>query len=141
MLEQYKSLMELLGYDVNKKGLYLFVCLAEEIRELLKNGKTHEEVINMLPSIMLEEYRFAFEMRKSSYMELLNDFNNNNIIEDINTLDQVDYSIVLNNEQNKFNNITINYKSTVQNTNPCENKQQEFNSSMISINNNSNINM
>ena len=76
MLEQYKSLMELLGYDVNKKGLYLFVCLAEEIRELLKEEKTHEEIIEMLPSIMLEEYRFAFEMRKSSYMELLNDFNN-----------------------------------------------------------------
>ena len=76
MLEQYKSLMELLGYDVNKKGLYLFVCLAEEIRELLKEEKTHEEIIDMLPSIMLEEYRFAFEMRKSSYMELLNDFNN-----------------------------------------------------------------
>ena len=75
MLEQYKSLMDLLGYDVEKKGFYLFVCLAEEIRELLKEEKTHDEIIDMLPALMLEEYHFAFDMRKSSYMDYLNEFN------------------------------------------------------------------
>ena len=76
MIEQYKSLMELLGYDVEKKGLYLFVCLAEEVRDLLKEEKSHEEIINLLPALMLEEYHVAFDMRKSSYMDLLNDFVN-----------------------------------------------------------------
>ena len=59
VIDSYKSLMGMLGYDITKKGIYLFVSLAEEVRDLLK-----------------EEYHFAFEMRKANYMELLNDFTN-----------------------------------------------------------------
>ncbi len=76
MLEQYKNLMGMLGYNVDKKGLILFVSLAEEIRELLKEEKSHEEIIEMLPSLLLEEYRFGLEMKKSIYMNYLNDFVN-----------------------------------------------------------------
>lgn len=76
VLDSYKSLMEMLGYDVTKKGLYLFVSLAEEVRDLLKAEKSHAEILEMLPSLLREEYHFAFEMRKSNYMEMLNDFTN-----------------------------------------------------------------
>ena len=75
-VNNYKNLMELLGYDITKKGLYLFVSLAEEIRDLLKENKSHEEILNRLPDLLREEYHFALEMRKDSYMELINDFVN-----------------------------------------------------------------
>ena len=76
VVENYKSLMGMLGYDVTKKGLYLFVSLAEEVRDLLKEEKSHSEILEMLPSLLKEEYHFAFEMRKANYMEFLNDFTN-----------------------------------------------------------------
>ena len=76
VLDSYKSLMGMLGYDVTKKGLYLFVSLAEEIRELLKEEKSHAEILEMLPALLREEYHVAFEMRKANYMEMLNDFTN-----------------------------------------------------------------
>ena len=76
VIDSYKSLMGMLGYDVTKKGLYLFVSLAEEIRELLKEEKSHAEILEMLPALLREEYHVAFEMRKANYMEMLNDFTN-----------------------------------------------------------------
>lgn len=76
VLDSYKSLMGMLGYDVTKKGLYLFVSLAEEIRDLLKEEKSHAEILEMLPALLREEYHVAFEMRKANYMEMLNDFTN-----------------------------------------------------------------
>ena len=48
VLDSYKSLMGMLGYDVTKKGLYLFVSLAEEVRDLLKEEKSHAEILEML---------------------------------------------------------------------------------------------
>ena len=33
-VNNYKNLMEMLGYDITKKGLYLVGSLAEEIRDL-----------------------------------------------------------------------------------------------------------
>lgn len=76
VLDSYKSLMGMLGYDVTKKGLYLFVSLAEEVRDLLKEEKSHAEILEMLPALLREEYHVAFEMRKANYMEMLNDFAN-----------------------------------------------------------------
>ena len=76
VLDSYKSLMGMLGYDVTKKGLYLFVSLAEEIRDLLKEEKSHAEILEMLPALLREEYHVAFEMRKANYMEMLNEFTN-----------------------------------------------------------------
>ena len=76
VVENYKSLMGMLGYDITKKGIYLFVSLAEEVRDLLKEEKSHSEILEMLPALLKEEYHFAFEMRKANYMELLNDFTN-----------------------------------------------------------------
>ena len=76
VLDSYKSLMGMLGYDVTKKGLYLFVSLAEEIRDLLKEEKSYAEILEMLPALLREEYHVAFEMRKANYMEMLNDFTN-----------------------------------------------------------------
>lgn len=75
VVDNYKSLMGMLGYDVTKKGLYLFVSLAEEIRDLLKEEKSHSEILEMLPTLLREEYHFALEMRKDKYMEMLNEFN------------------------------------------------------------------
>lgn len=76
VVENYKSLMGMLGYDVTKKGLYLFVSLAEEVRDLLKAEKSHYEILEMLPTLLREEYHFALEMRKDSYMEMLEEFLN-----------------------------------------------------------------
>ena len=75
VVDNYKSLMGMLGYDVTKKGLYLFVSLAEEIRDLLKEEKSHSEILEMLPTLLREEYHFALEIRKDKYMEMLNEFN------------------------------------------------------------------
>lgn len=76
VVENYKSLMGMLGYDVTKKGLYLFVSLAEEVRDLLKAEKSHYEILEMLPTLLREEYHFALEMRKDSYMKMLEEFLN-----------------------------------------------------------------
>lgn len=76
VIDSYKSLMGMLGYDVTKKGLYLFVSLAEEVRDLLKEEKSHAEILEMLPALLRDEYHIAFEMRKANYMEMLNDFAN-----------------------------------------------------------------
>lgn len=75
-VNNYKNLMGMLGYDITKKGLYLFVSLAEDIRDLLKENKSHEEILNRLPDLLREEYHFALEMSKDSYMESINDFVN-----------------------------------------------------------------
>lgn len=74
VVDSYKSLMGMLGYDISKKGLFLFVSLAEEVRDLLRQEKSHEEILAMLPALLKEEYHFALEMRKSAYMEMLNEF-------------------------------------------------------------------
>lgn len=76
VVDSYKSLMGMLGYDVTKKGLYLFVSLAEEVRDLLKEEKSHTEILEMLPALLRDEYHIAFEMRKANYMEMLDDFTN-----------------------------------------------------------------
>lgn len=76
VVDSYKSLMGMLGYDVTKKGLYLFVSLAEEVRDLLKEEKSHAEILEMLPALLRDEYHIAFEMRKANYMEMLDDFTN-----------------------------------------------------------------
>ena len=76
VVDSYKSLMGMLGYDVTKKGLYLFVSLAEEIRDLLKEEKSHSDILEMLPTLLREEYHFALEIRKDKYMEMLEDFTN-----------------------------------------------------------------
>lgn len=76
MIEQYKQLMEMLGYDVNKKGFILFVDIAEEVRDLLKQEASHDDIIAALPSIYLEEYHFYLDMSKNEYMKLLDDFVN-----------------------------------------------------------------
>ena len=76
VIDSYKSLMGMLGYDVTKKGLYLFVSLAEEVRDLLKEEKSHAEILEMLPALLRDEYHIAFEMRKANYMEMLDDFTN-----------------------------------------------------------------
>ena len=62
VVENYKSLMGMLGYDITKKGIYLFVSLAEEVRDLLKEEKSHSEILEMLPALLKEEYHFAFSM-------------------------------------------------------------------------------
>ena len=76
VIDSYKSLMGMLGYDVTKKGLYLFVSLAEEVRDLLKEENSHAEILEMLPALLRDEYHIAFEMRKANYMEMLDDFTN-----------------------------------------------------------------
>ena len=71
MIDQYKQLMDMLGYDVNKKGFALFVNVAEEVRSLLKQEMSHDDIMAVLPSLFLEEYHFYLDMGKTRYMELL----------------------------------------------------------------------
>ena len=76
MIVQYKLLMDMLGYDTNKKGFALFVNVAEEVRDLLKQEMSHDDIMAVLPSLFLEEYHFFLDMSKTRYMELLEDFVN-----------------------------------------------------------------
>lgn len=76
MVKEYKNLMGSLGYDINHKGFILFVSLTEEVRDLLKERESIEEVKKLLPSVYLEEYHFCKEMGKTTYMQLVNDFVN-----------------------------------------------------------------
>ena len=76
MIDQYKQLMDMLGYDTNKKGFALFVNVAEEVRDLLKQEMSHDDIMAVLPSLFLEEYHFFLDMSKTRYMELLEDFVN-----------------------------------------------------------------
>ena len=76
MIDQYKQLTDMLGYDTNKKGFALFVNVAEEVRDLLKQEMSHDDIMAVLPSLFLEEYHFFLDMSKTRYMELLEDFVN-----------------------------------------------------------------
>lgn len=105
VLDSYKSLMGMLGYDVTKKGLYLFVSLAEEVRDLLKEEKSHAEILEMLPALLREEYHVAFEMRKANYMEMLNDFTNSRKVTPENQ--QLNQSFRLENENLPLGNALI----------------------------------
>lgn len=76
IINNYKALMGMLGYDVSKKGLYLFVSLSEDVRDLLKEEKSHAEILEMLPSLLSEESNFVLENDKKDYMDTLNEFIN-----------------------------------------------------------------
>ena len=71
---EYKEVFNKSGYHTEKKGALYFFSLLDEVRNELKEGFTDEEIKEKLPSICLEEYHFYFEIRKSKYIEGINDF-------------------------------------------------------------------
>ena len=58
MKSRYKNLLDKLGYDTSSVGAMFFGDLISEVSDLLKSSKSEKEVIEMLPSIYLENYHF-----------------------------------------------------------------------------------
>ena len=88
MKSRYKNLLDKLGYDTSRVGAMFFGDLISEVSDLLKSSKSEKEVIEMLPSIYLENYHFDYGVGKRTYFIELNKFllkkkNINNIDDDI----------------------------------------------------------
>ena len=73
MKSRYKNLLDNLGYDTSSVGAMFFSDLIDETYGLLVNGKSKEEIINLLPSIYLENYHFDYGVgRKTYFIEIEN---------------------------------------------------------------------
>ena len=62
MKDEYKVVFEGLGYNVKSKGAMFFGDLIGDVRELLKEGKTEEEIKELLPRYYVEYYHFCYEV-------------------------------------------------------------------------------
>ena len=66
--------MDNLGYDTSSVGAMFFTDLIDETYGLLVSGKSVDEVINMLPSIYLENYHFDYGVGRKTYFIEINNF-------------------------------------------------------------------
>ena len=75
MKNEYRGVFEGLGYDVDTKGALFFGELIEDARELLKEGKSEEEVKEILPGCYTEYYHFVYEgIGRENYLNALDSF-------------------------------------------------------------------
>lgn len=72
--EQYKELLRNLGYDVSLTGAAYFIELIDEVRTLFREGKSEEEIRELLPRYYLEYYHFILEVGGVKYMKELKKF-------------------------------------------------------------------
>jgi len=79
--KQYKELLANLGYDVSLKGAAYFIELIDEVRELFREGKSDEEIKELLPRYYLEYYHFILEVGGVKYMKELKKFSESRRIE------------------------------------------------------------
>ena len=74
MYEYYKGEFKELGFDVDSKGFVLFADLLQDVRGLFAEGKTEEEIRELLPRYYLEQYHFVQEIGKFTYFAELTAF-------------------------------------------------------------------
>ena len=84
MNSEYKGVLSALGYNTESKGAILFMDLLNEVRNLLNEEKTEEEIRKLLPRYYLEDYHFCYEIPKNIYFEELKAFCNSRVITDEN---------------------------------------------------------
>ena len=81
MKSRYKNLLDNLGYDTSSVGAMFFIDLIDETYGLLVDGKSEEEVINMLPCIYLENYHFDYGVGRKTYFIEINKFLDSKVID------------------------------------------------------------
>ena len=75
MNSDYQMVFEGLGYNVKSKGAMFFGDLIGDVRELLKEGKTEEEIKELLPRYYVEYYHFCYEgIGREKYLNELRNF-------------------------------------------------------------------
>ena len=74
MKDEYKVVFEGLGYNVKSKGAMFFGDLIGDVRVLLKEGKTEEEIKELLPRYYVEYYHFCYEVGRNNYFNELRAF-------------------------------------------------------------------
>ena len=81
MKSRYKNLLDNLGYDTSSVGAMFFSDLIDEVYGLLMNGMSEEEVIELLPSIYLENYHFDYGVGKKTYFIEIEKFLDSKVID------------------------------------------------------------
>lgn len=71
---EYSDVLKKEGYNVETNGAMFFGSLLDEVRALLAEGKTEEEIKLLLPRYYVEDYHFFFEVGKDRYFKELYDF-------------------------------------------------------------------
>ena len=81
MKNRYKNLLDNLGYDTNCVGAVYFSDLIDETYEALMDGKSVDEVIELLPCIYLDNYHFDYGVGMKTYFFEINNFLNSKKID------------------------------------------------------------
>ncbi len=95
MKDEYKNLFRKLGYEVeNCCGAVIYSALIDDVRDLIAEGKSKEEVCEVFPTIKLELCRFYFEMTPETFDKSINKFRtiNSNMRKDSERLAQMGLS-------------------------------------------------
>jgi len=72
--KELKALASSLGYDVKLSGCEFFEELVYEVRQLLRDGKTDEEIEKII-SILITEYGSCFhEIGRNNYIKAVEEF-------------------------------------------------------------------
>jgi len=72
--KELKALASSLGYDVKLSGCEFFEELVYEVRKLLRDGKTDEEIEKII-SILITEYGSCFhEIGRNNYIKAVEEF-------------------------------------------------------------------
>jgi len=71
---EFRVLVTSLGYDIKLSGCEFFEELVYEVRQLLREGKTDEEIEKIMP-VLITEYGSCFhEIGRNNYIKGLNEF-------------------------------------------------------------------
>ena len=74
MISDEKSFLRCMGYDVEKEGALFFFDLLEDVRSMLKEGMSAEEIKKELPKYYIDYAHFDYEIGQNLYQQYLREF-------------------------------------------------------------------
>ena len=63
----YKREFTKLGFDTSIREAQYFYDMIDEVRDLVNEGKTYDEILEMIPRISLEYYHFYYEVPRRDF--------------------------------------------------------------------------
>jgi len=67
----YNDFMRSIGYNIDNKGGMFFIDLMGHVVDLINEGKSEEEIKDLIPCYCIEYYHFCYEISKFEYLKEL----------------------------------------------------------------------
>ena len=67
----YNEFMRNVGYNIDTKGGMFFIDLMGHVVDMINEGKTEEEIRELIPRYYVEYYHFCYEISRFEYLKEL----------------------------------------------------------------------